>query len=250
MKKLCSVYPTATVTQPCTHERAQAGLVQKVVPSKPPMTVKNRFSALSCIDEEPEAAGKPILGDFIRTGQPSAKVSQKDKKAAFSSGVNVRRLCPLIALEPEPLYSCKGGEGEEWELLDMLVDSGASETVVPPQAVSAVEAVPSDASRRGVMYEVANGSRIPNLGEKTFRASTEKGQLRDLTAQVAETNRPLLSVSRLVAAGNTVVFSPEDAYIQDAKGEKIQLDTGNGMYSVKLWVAAAKRQGQAAVPGF
>ena len=132
----------------------------------------------------------------------------------------------------------------------MLVDSGASETVVPPHSVSSVEVVPSDASRRGVMYEVANGSRIPNLGEKSFRASTEAGQVRDLKAQVADTNRPLLSVSRLVAAGNTVVFSPSASYIQDEAGEKIQLEAGNGMYSVKLWVAAAKGKGQAAVEGF
>ena len=69
--------------------------------------------------------------------------------------------------------------------------------------------------------------------------------MRDLKAQVAETNRPLLSVSRLVAAGNTVVFSPSESYIVDDAGEKIWLDASGGMYSVKLWVSAAIRQGQA-----
>ena len=247
------MHPTASPKEPCLHQRAHAGLVQKVVSPKPPMTVRNRFSALSRVDEEHEVVGKPVLGDFLQSTQPAAKTSQKQRKlqtAKPSSEVPVGRLCPLVTLEPEPLYSCKEGEGEEWELLDMLVDSGASETVVPPQAVSSVEVVPSDASRRGVMYEVANGSRIPNLGEKSFRASTEAGQLRDLTAQVAETNRPLMSVSRLVAAGNTVVFSPSESFIQDEAGGKIQLEAANGMYSIKLWVAAAKRQGQAAVPGF
>ena len=94
----------------------------------------------------------------------------------------------------------------------MLVDSGASETVVPPHMVTSAETVPSDASRRGVMYEVANGARIPNLGEKTFRASSEEGHVRDLKAQVAETKQPLMSVSKLVAAGNTVVFGPQALY--------------------------------------
>ena len=131
----------------------------------------------------------------------------------------------------------------------MLVDSGASETVVPPHAVTAAEVVPSDASRRGVMYEVANGERIPNLGEKTFRAASEEGHVRDLRAQVADTKQPLMSMSKLVAAGNTVVFGPGGSFIQDESGETIWMDTVGGMYTVKLWVAPGKSR-QASGAGF
>ena len=134
-------------------------------------------------------------------------------------------------------------------MVEMLVDSGASETVVPPHAVSAVEVSPSEASRRGVMYEVANGSRIPNLGEEKFRASSEEGHVRDLKAQVADTNKALLSVSRLVASGNTVVFSPEGSFIRDESGETIWLNENAGMYTVKLWVAADQKS-QVAAEGF
>ena len=142
-------------------------------------------------------------------------------------------------------------EADGYELVEMLVDSGASETVVPPQVVSSAEVVPSDASRRGVMYEVANGSSIPNLGQKTFRAATQEGHVRDLTAQVADTNKSLMSVSRLVAAGNTVVFSPEGSYIQDGSGETIGLEASAGMYTVKLWVAAGQdNKGQVPAEGF
>ena len=100
------------------------------------------------------------------------------------------------------------------------------------------------------MYEVANGARIPNLGEKTFRASSEEGHVRDLRAQVADTRQPLLSVSKLVAAGNTVVFGPEGSYIQDGSGETIWMEAGGGMYTVKLWVKSGKQNCQAPDAGF
>ena len=82
------------------------------------------------------------------------------------------------------------------------------------------------------------------MGQKSFRAATNKGHIRDLTAQVADTNKSL-------AAGNTVVFAPEGSYIQDGSGETIHLESSAGMYTVKLWVAAGQdKQGQVPVEGF
>ena len=43
----------------------------------------------------------------------------------------------------------------------MTVDSGASEIVVGEDMIAAVEAKEGPASRKGVVYEVANGVRIP-----------------------------------------------------------------------------------------
>ena len=58
------------------------------------------------------------------------------------------------------------GEVPEWEELDMMVDSGASVTVINEEMVKAVTA--TDA-RPNVKYEVADGSLIcyayNNLGE-------------------------------------------------------------------------------------
>ena len=125
-------------------------------------------------------------------------------------------------------------------MVELAVDSGASETVIPEEMVKSVAMAPSDASRRGVMYEVANGQRIPNLGEKLFSGYTDGEHLqRAIRAQVCEVSKPLLSVSRLVKAGNSVVFSPEGAYITDgATGENISLTEHGGMYHMRLWVPA------------
>ena len=70
-----------------------------------------------------------------------------------------------------------------WEEIFMTVDSGASETVVGEEMLEGVLTMEGEASRRGVQYEVMNGIRIQNLGEKKFRGYTSEGIVRNLTAQ-------------------------------------------------------------------
>ena len=94
-------------------------------------------------------------------------------------------------------------EEPEWEALEFTVDSGASATVVGEDMV---KAVPAQNVRPDVVYEVADGSHIPHLGEKQFRAVTDCGLARKMCTQVTEVNKALLSVSRIVSAGNRIVF--------------------------------------------
>ena len=139
----------------------------------------------------------------------------------------------LKTIEPEGLFVI--GEGE-WECLEMAVDSGATETVISEDMVSAVETKEGAASRRGVVYETANGETIPNLGEKQFVAELDEGTRKKVTAKVADVNKGLLSVKKIVAAGNRVVFN-DNSYIE-AKwtGEKMWLTEAQGMYMLKMWV--------------
>ena len=142
----------------------------------------------------------------------------------------------LITVEPEGVnVVCEGA----WEEITMYVDSGATETVIGDNTRSPIELKEGAASRRGVQYEVANSVRIPNLGEKTFRAHTEEGAMRNITAQVCDVNKALLSVSRMVRAGHRVVFD-EESYIEDRRtGEKLWLIQEGGMYALKVWVPSA-----------
>ena len=52
----------------------------------------------------------------------------------------------------------------------MAVDSGASESVVSEDMLTRVTTVEGYAQKKGVQYEVADGTLIPNLGEKKFVA--------------------------------------------------------------------------------
>ena len=141
----------------------------------------------------------------------------------------------LIAITPAGVNTMD--EIQEWEEVEMAVDSGATETVVGEDMIRGVETKPGEATRRGVQYEVASGELIPNLGEKNFLAYGEHGQERAIKAQVCEVKEALLSVSRMVQAGNRVVFSRAGSYVEDENtGERIPLREQGGMYMLKLWV--------------
>ena len=118
----------------------------------------------------------------------------------------------------------------------MAVDSGATETVMNVDHLDVVETVEGRACKRGVKYEVANGVRIDNLGEKKFTGVTAEGAKRQIVAQICDVNKALLSVRKVVAAGNRVVFD-DVSFIED-KGtkERIYLEDQGGMYVLKLWV--------------
>ena len=65
----------------------------------------------------------------------------------------------LMTIIPDSLNSVSS---DGWEEIEMTVDSGASETVVGEEMITAVEAKEGPASRTGVMYwwQMACGSRI------------------------------------------------------------------------------------------
>ena len=122
----------------------------------------------------------------------------------------------------------------EWEELIMTVDSGAGATVVND---SMIKAVTAKNPRPDVKYEVADGSHIPNMGEKTFAAFTDGGVLRSMTAQVTEVNKALLSVAKLVSTGHRAVFDPQLSYIEHCEtGEWMPLEENNGTFALRLWI--------------
>ena len=109
---------------------------------------------------------------------------------------------------------------------------------MPESSITCVKTQASAASKRGVQYEVANGTTIPNMGEKElYCISDGEGHRRKITAQICAVSQPLMSVYKLVKAGNTVVFSPEGSFIQDGSTlDKIWLREEGGMFMSKMWV--------------
>ena len=122
----------------------------------------------------------------------------------------------------------------------MAVDSGASVTVTGRGIVKAVGA---KGARPDVKHEVAGGSQIEHLGEKTFAAFTDSGSEHHLTARVTEVNKALLCVSKLTGKGCQIMFDEGNSYIENkATADWFPLEEKNGMYILKLWVP--KEQGR------
>ena len=112
--------------------------------------------------------------------------------------------------------------------------------MISEDMVSAVKTKEGSASRRGFVYETANGETIPNLGEKQFVAESEEGARKKITAHVADVNKGLLSVTKIVAAGDRVVFDG-NSYLEDrATGEKMWLTEAHGVYMLKMWVESGQ----------
>ena len=121
----------------------------------------------------------------------------------------------------------------------MYVDSGATETVMSEDMLRSIALREGMAMKQGVTYEVANGIRIANLGERQFEGVTEDGGVKNITAQVCSVNKALLSVSKAVKAGNRVIFDDEGSYIENKEtGEVTWLVEEGGMYALKMWVKA------------
>ena len=57
-------------------------------------------------------------------------------------------------------------------------------------------------------------------GKETSLYAPMMGVARAVKAQVADVNKDLLSVSKLVKAGSAVVFHPEGSYIQDLETQE------------------------------
>ena len=94
---------------------------------------------------------------------------------------------------------------EKFVQIDMMVDSGATETVMAEKCLDGVIDISEGAAlKRGIHYECANGSQIPNLGEQGRRA---------VTAQVCAVTKNLLSVNDMTKNGHRVVFDDEGSYI-------------------------------------
>ena len=128
-------------------------------------------------------------------------------------------------------------EAQEYQKIRLTVDSGATESVMQQDTLRAIPVKEGSACRKGTKYEVANGQLIPNLGERDFTGESEEGVRNSLKIQVADVNRDLLAVYKIVQNGSEVHFDSTGSYIRNkTTGEVIWLEEDSGMYVLSLWV--------------
>ncbi len=75
----------------------------------------------------------------------------------------------------------------EWTEIEITVDSGAGETVMPRSLCEGISILQKRLSRKGVEYEVANGAHIPNFWERRCEMMTIGSRVRkNVVFQVAD----------------------------------------------------------------
>jgi len=105
------------------------------------------------------------------------KVSKRMMEAQARNEKGSKSLSILGVVEPLGVNGLdKAGE---WEELNRVVDSGAGETVIEEDALGCVAVIEGEARRKGVKYEVADGTLIDNKGKRGLWRSQKRGRRRN-----------------------------------------------------------------------
>ena len=168
---------------------------------------------------------------FVNPRWVQKRVSQRAQKRA--------RQLNLLCRESGPLVAPVTTESQE-TIIEAVVDSGAEDSVTPPGVFEGLVS-PSPMSRAGRSYQAANGSPIANLGQMVAYFHDAEGRKCGIPFQVAGVNRPLISVSRLAAAGCRVAFSEDGGEILHvSSGRRLPLVRRGRVYILELRVGASR----------
>ena len=126
----------------------------------------------------------------------------------------------------------------EWQEIEITVDSGACDTVMPTRMCAHISIVATAKSRSGFEYEVANGDGLLNMGERRWFMMTENsGTMKRIAFQCADVHKSLLSVSRLADQGYECTLGKLGGVLRDVDtGDLIPLHRRDNLYVMKAWI--------------
>ena len=128
------------------------------------------------------------------------------------------------------------GRGD-WEPLISIVDSGATVPVAPASIGRGYETRQGDAAKAGVTYAQADGTELPNLGEKVMAVVTQEGTLRGYCTQLADIIHALQSVRALTKSNHSVMFDADGSFVMNKlTGEYNIIDDDGVNYLMKQWI--------------
>ena len=99
-----------------------------------------------------------------------------------------------------------------------VVDSGVAENVLLAGVCNHVKLSATRRSDARIGFRGAGGERIRNHGQRKFKVRMRDGHVAGTTWQVADVKRPLMSVAKMVAAGNRVFTSTARTHESQTQG--------------------------------
>ena len=149
-------------------------------------------------------------------------------------------LSPFVVEDDYEMCEVSIEHKDGWKAISILIDSGASDSVAPPGMFPQIKILETNASRAGMEYTAAGGHKIPNLGMQRPYIHLLDGSKYTMTFQVAGVSKALGAVSRIVGAGNRVVFDDPNTVgsiiVNKSTGKKTPLRQHNGVYYMDVWV--------------
>jgi len=130
--------------------------------------------------------------------------------------------------------------------IEMTIDSGAAATVAPKGAFD--DPMMRTSRTESEVFATASGHRMPNYGEQRIQAKSHNGVNMNITAQVTDVKKPLISVQEMCKKGNHVIFKDDGPIIRNEKsGIEIEMIQRNGQYIIELEVNGVEGDSVAAV---
>ena len=190
-------------------------------------------------DESSAIAVIEVKKQLMKDGDGQSLTQAKTTRVNLGNGA--RSLSPLDVHDREksslsPLGQSAGPE--DWVEVEITVDSGACDTVMPTSWCTHISIQQTAESKAGMEYEVANGETIPNVGERRCLLMSEDSHImKKITFQCADIHKPLLSVSRCADLGFDCVLEATGGRLVDkVTGEAIPLHRRGNLYTMRAWI--------------
>ena len=163
-------------------------------------------------------------GELIRHKRKSkANSKQRAKKVNQASLVSVES---IRSSSPKKIVEVK----DKWVKVRVTMDSGAAGHVMLGTMVPHVK---FDRNMSPKKFVAASGEQIKDLGEKIITFKTNEGVQRCITFRSARVVKPLISMQKVVRAGNTVVLDEKNPHIRNTRdGTVIKLDVSSGVHTM------------------
>jgi len=206
------------------------------------VATSNKFDRLSAENDDNddmenlEWKVKVINKEDEKTRRSARKAKKKVAKKKVNTGDQISMLREARSNE------LNSAGPSEWTEVEATVDSGACDTVMPSDECRHINIVSSEKSRSGFQYEIADGTEIPNKGERQCEVMTEgSGQVKRIHIQVADVHKCLLSITKVADMGFRCILEKQGGYLEDVyTGEKTPIWRKGNLYVMKMWVRQAR----------
>ena len=123
---------------------------------------------------------------------------------------------------------------DRWVKVRVTMGSGAAGHVMPEAMFPRVQLERKTSPKR---FVAADGEQTRDLGEKTIPFKTNEGLQRCITVRSASVVKPLISVQKVVRAGNIVVLDEKNPHIRNTRrGTMIKLHVNSGVCNMDMWI--------------
>ena len=205
-----------------------------------PITSTSILSGLAPLDGKPEELERSETEARIKAVriclQEQIPVGTIDILTKSKTSVNRATTEGLQLMSTAP---SNGNDG--WEMIEITVDSGACDTVLPSKMLPSVPMDSTEASQNCEEYEVANGHSIVNEGEKRCIMMTAGSKVpKGIIFQVTDVHKPLMSVGAMADAGYECLMAKQGGFMRDIDtGELIPLKRRGNLYVLQAWIKSA-----------